>query len=138
MKRIVLRNAVPEDWPAIVRLHTRQQAEQGSSYELPYLFGPQIAVALVGVDEQGTIHNCVYVERVAELRFVGCDAKATAFSQREITGLAYLLKLQGYRWLECFVPQKLKRYIEKPLRRAGFENKESELAYFTKDLRGNE
>jgi hypothetical protein len=136
VNRITLRQAVSEDWPRIVALHQEHQATQGTNYELPWLFGPAIAVALVGVDEGGTIHNCVYVERVAELRFVGCDPKATAFSRREIAGLAYLLKLQGFRWLECFVPRSLKKMIEKPLRRAGFACVDREFAHFAKDLRG--
>ena len=136
MKRITLRQAAHDDWPSIVALHQEHQAAQGTNYELPWLFGPAIAVALVGVDEGGTIHNCVYVETVAELRFVGCDPKATAFSRREIAGLSYLLKLQGFRWLECFVPRPLKKMIEKPLRRAGFDCVDRELAHFAKDLRG--
>jgi hypothetical protein len=136
MQPITLREAVPEDWPAIVKLHLEQQAAQGSNYELPYLFNPQIAIALVGVDAMGTIRNCVYVETIAEMRFVGCDPKATAFSRREIEGLAYVLKLRGFRWLECFVPRKLKRMIQKPLRKAGFDCVDRELAHFAKDLRG--
>ena len=136
MKRITLRQAAHDDWPSIVALHQEHQAAQGTDYELPWLFGPPIAVALVGVDDGGTIHNCVYVETVAGLRFVGCDPKATAFSRREIAGLSYLLKLQGFRWLECFVPRPLKKMIEKPLRRAGFDCVDRELAHFAKDLRG--
>jgi hypothetical protein len=138
MKRISLRQAAEEDWPAIVRLHIEHQAAQGTNYELPYLFSPQIAVALVGVDDEDRIHNCIYVERIAEMRFVGCEPKATAFSRREVRGLAYLLRLQGYRWLECFVPRKLKKAIQKPLRRAGFECVDRELAHFAKDLRGSD
>jgi hypothetical protein len=136
VKRITLRQAARDDWPCIVALHREHQAAQGTNYELPWLFGPSIAVVLVGVDEGGTIHNCVYVETVAELRFVGCNPKATAFSQREIAGLSYLLKLQGFRWLECFVPRHLKKMIEKPLRRAGFDCVDREFAHFAKDLRG--
>jgi hypothetical protein len=136
MRPITLREAVPEDWPAIVKLHMEHQAAQGTNYELPYLFSPQIAIALVGVDEAGTIHNCVYIETIAEMRFVGCSAKATAFSRREIEGVAYVLRLRGFRWLECFVPRKLKRMIQKPLRRAGFDCVDRELAHFAKDLRG--
>ena len=136
MKRITLRQAARADWPRIVELHQEHQAAQGTNYELPWLFGPSIAVALVGVDAGGAIHNCVYVETVAELRVVGCDPKATAFSRREIAGLSYLLKLQGFRWLECFVPRSLKKMIEKPLRRAGFDCVDRELAHFAKDLRG--
>jgi hypothetical protein len=137
MRRITLRPATPEDWPAIQQLHQEHQAAQGTTYELPWLFGPAIAVVLAGVDERGVIRNCVYVEQIAELRFVGCDARATAFSRREITGLTYLLKLLGFRWLECFVPRPLKKMIQKPLLRAGFSCVDRELAHFAKDLRGN-
>jgi hypothetical protein len=136
MKRITLRAATLEDWPRIQQLHQEHQSAQGTNYELPWLFGPAIAIALVGVDGDRMIHNCIYVETIAELRFVGCHPKATAFGQREIAGLSYVLKLQGFRWLECFVPRPLKKMIEKPLRRAGFDCVDHELAHFTKDLRG--
>src|ERR1700677_2196157 len=79
MRRITLRQATQQDWPAIQRLHREHQTAQGTNYELPNLFGPAIAIALVGVEEGGAIRNCIYVERIAELRFVGCNAKATAF-----------------------------------------------------------
>jgi hypothetical protein len=138
MKPITLREATKGDWPAIIQLHVEHQAAQGTNYELPYLFGPQIAFALVGVDEEGKIHNCIYVEAVAEMRFVGCDAKATACSRREIAGLAYVLKLKGFRWLECYVPRKLKRLISKPLQKSGFRCVDRELSHFTKDLRDKE
>jgi hypothetical protein len=49
MRRIVLRQATREDWPAIQQLHQEHQAAQGTNYELPWLFGPAIASALVGV-----------------------------------------------------------------------------------------
>ncbi len=144
MRRITLRQACRQDWPAIQRLHQEHQAAQGTNYELPDLFGPAIAIALVGVEDPGTsgtdsgaIRNCIYVETIAELRFVGCDPKATAFGRREIEGLSYVLKLQGFRWLECFVPRTLKKMIQKPLRRAGFTCVDHELAHFAKDLRGN-
>jgi hypothetical protein len=135
VNKINLREATKEDWPAILDLHRKHQEAQGTSYELPYLFAPNIAVALVGVDESDKIHNCVYVESVAELRFVGYDARATAYSRREIDGLAYLLKLLGYRCLDCCVPRKLKKYIQKPLKRAGFEDRDKELVLFSRDLR---
>jgi hypothetical protein len=82
MRRIALRQATQEDWPEILQLHREHQAAQGTNYELPWLFGPAIAIALVGVEASGAIRNCIYVERIAELRFVGCDAKATAFCRR--------------------------------------------------------
>ncbi len=55
MRRITLRQATREDWPAIQQLHREHQAAQGTNYELPDLFGPAIAIALVGVEESGTI-----------------------------------------------------------------------------------
>jgi hypothetical protein len=136
MRRIVLRQATREDWPAIQQLHQEHQAAQGTNYELPWLFGPAIAIALVGVEASGMIRNCIYVETIAELRFVGCDPRATAFCRREIEGLSYVLKFQGFRWLECFVPRQLKKMIQKPLQRAGFACVDRELAHFAKDLRG--
>jgi hypothetical protein len=143
MRRITLRQATEQDWPAIQQLHREHQAAQGTNYELPNLFGPAIAIALVGVEDPGphgtgggAIRNCIYVETIAELRFVGCDPKATAFGRREIEGLSYVLKLQGFRWLECFVPRQLKKMIQKPLRRAGFACVDRQLAHFAKDLRG--
>jgi hypothetical protein len=143
MRRITLRKATQQDCPAIQRLHVAHQAAQGTNYELPNLFGPSIAIVLVGVEDPGpdgtgggAIRNCIYVETIAELRFVGCDPKATAFGRREIEGLSYVLKLQGFRWLECFVPRPLKKMIQKPLQRAGFDCVDRELAHFAKDLRG--
>jgi hypothetical protein len=136
MKRIILRQATRDDWPAIQRLHQEHQAAQRTNYELPWLFGSAIAIALVGVEESGAIRNCIYVETIAELRFVGCDPRATAFCRREIEGLSYVLKLQGLRCLECFVPRPLKKMLQKPLRRAGFDCVDRELAHFVKDLRG--
>lgn len=141
MKRITLRDATAEDWPIIQLLHVEHQKAQGTNYELPVLFwgskrNPQIPICLVCVDEDDRIHQCVYVESVAELRFVGChNPKATAFSRREADGLAYVLKLLGFRFLECYIPRKLKKAISKPLKRAGFEDKDSELSYFSRDLR---
>lgn len=135
MNRITLRTATPEDWPEILKLHREHQAAQGTNYEIPNLFRPEIALALVGVDETGKIRNCAYIESVAELRFVGIDPKATAYARREISGLVYFLKQMGFRWLECFVPRKLKHSIEKPLKRSGFSCVDDELAHFTRDLR---
>lgn len=135
MKRIDFRCMALDDWPAIQQLHRDQQAAQQTDYELPLLWGPSIAVALVGVDNTGKIHNCIYVELVGELRFVGCDPKATAFGQRQVTSVSYLLKQRGIRWLETYIPRQLKQMIEKPLRRAGFTCVDDELSHFTRDLR---
>jgi hypothetical protein len=137
MKRIRLRQATPDDWPAIQQLHRAHQAAQGTNYELPPLFDRSIAIALVGVDDDSTIRSCIYIETIAELRFVGCDPRATAFGRRDIQGLRYFLKLQGFRWLECFVPRALKPSLQKPLQLAGFACVDRELAHFTQDLRGN-
>jgi len=136
--RLSFRNAVPEDWDALKTLHLEQQKAQGSDYELPFLFGPQFPVVLVGCDDEGVIRQCFYVEAVAEMRFIGCDPRCTALSQREAAGLFYVLKLLGFRWCECFVPRPLKKMIHKPLRRAGFDCVDKELSHYTRDLRDKE
>lgn len=135
MKRLNFRDATPADWPAIEAIHKRQQEEQGTNYEPPPFRGRTIPVALVGESDSGEIVGCLYVETVCELRFCATDPRFTAQARREVHGLAYILKLYGFRYLECFVPRKLKRYIERPLRSAGFESKDRELSYFSKDLR---
>jgi hypothetical protein len=133
---LAFRNAEPDDWLDLVKLHENQQQMQGTSYELPYLFGRMFPVVIVGCDQDGVIKQCFYVESVAELRFIGCDPKATALSQRESAGLSYVLKALGFRWLETYVPRKLAAMIGKPLKRAGFTCADEELAHFTRDLRG--
>ena len=140
MKKLTTRFAEPEDWPEIVELHREQSKKWGTNYELPYLWGDNIPVAVVAIDEAGKIQEAYYVERTAELRFVGTNPVATAHLQRESENLAYNLRKMGYRWLECFVPRKRKlpKMIAKPLRRAGFESTGPELAHFTKDLRGSD
>lgn len=134
MRRVSLRNAQPEDWPEIQRLHAEQNAKHGTNYELPYLWGQHIAVALVG-ERDGRIVQALYVERVAEMCFVGADPKGTAYARREIDGLAWILKGQRFRWLHCLVPKQLAEAIAKPLKRAGFDNRADEIALFTRDLR---
>lgn len=135
MNRITYRDATPEDWEDIKSFHVEQQRLQKTNYELPWLWGKNFPVVLVGIDEDGKLRNCFYTELVPELRFVGCDPRATAFSQREADGLCYVLKLMGFRYLECFVPRKLKKAISKPLKRARFKDKDKELSYFSRDLR---
>lgn len=136
MKEISLRTAVPEDWDAIHRFHVEQQHQQGSNFELPYLFGQrQIPIVLVAEDESGTIRGALYVELVGELRFVGCDPKVTAVGWRAADGLCFLLKQMGIRCLDCFVPKKLKAKIRKPLERAGFTCIDKDQSIFTRDLR---
>ena len=141
MKRIVLRDATAEDWPIIQQIHADHQAAQGTFYELPTLFAngkrnPMVPVCLVAVDENDHIEQCIYIEATAEMRFIGChNPKATAFSRREADGLSYVLRLMGFRFIECYVPRKLKSAIGKPLKRAGFKDKDKELSYWSRDLR---
>lgn len=146
MKNLTTRFAEPDDWPAILALHRKQCKQWGTSYELPYFWSACIPVALVAVDDEGIVRQAFYVESTAELRFVGTDPRATAHMQRESEGLVYILRMLGYRWLECFVPRSKRwwqfwkrtdtvRMIGKPLKRAGFEQTGSKLAHFTRDMR---
>lgn len=147
MKPLVTRFATPEDWPRIRALHLEQNEKWGTHYELPYLWTDNIPVAVVAVDDGGTIREAFYVERTAELRFIGVDPRATAHLRRESEALAYILRSLGYRWLECFVPvtrrwwqfwrkTDLVRMIRKPLLKAGFDATGTKLAHFTRDMRG--
>ena len=152
MRPVNLFLAEPADWKRAQELHAEQCATWGTDYELPYLWGPNIIVALKAVDSDGLIRTIIYVERTAEMRFVGCDPKGTAYSRREIDGLSYIVKQQGIKWLECFVPRiPLRRHwwefwkrknlvgmISKPLIKAGFKATEETLAHFTRDLRGSQ
>ena len=120
MKRIALRQANGAGLAGNSAAASRTPGSAGHQLRaVPTCSGPAIAIALVGVDEDGALRSCIYVERIAELRFVGCDPKATAFGRREIAGLSYVLKLQGFRWLECFVPRPLKKLIQKPIAASG-------------------
>jgi hypothetical protein len=133
--KLSFRNATRDDWEAIQQLHRDQQAAQETDYELPWLFSHPIKGVIVGCDAAGVIRQCFYGEAVIEMRFVGCDPRMTAQSQRQARGFAFIFMQQGYRWMECFVPRPLMRMIGKPLRRAGFECVDEELAHFTMDMR---
>lgn len=140
MEQISLRNAEPADWPAIEALHKEQQAKQGTNYELPKLFGGKmIAIVLVGCDDTGKIHNCIYVEAVAEMRTIGCSTHATMIGQQAADGLCFVLQQMGFRFLECYVPRSLgkaSKTISKLLLGARFKSKVKEFRYFSRDLRG--
>lgn len=149
--KLSFRDAVPEDWDAIKKLHVEQQAKQGSHFELPFLFGWPFPVVHVGVDKNGVIRSCRYCEAVPEMRFIGIDPRATAQAQRDADGFCYVLKLKGFRELSCCVPReaeagscptckqplpgKLVKAISKPLIRAKFRCIDKEQSLFSRDLR---
>jgi hypothetical protein len=136
VRKIELRNARPEDWPQIQRLHYEQNERWGFDYEAPFA-GPHIATALVAEDSEGKIVQAVIVERIAEMSLYGFSPKATAHSRRDIDGLRYLLTLQGYRWMHVLVPSFLRAAIAKPLKRAGFLDRSEEISTFTIELQGD-
>lgn len=143
MKPLVLRNAELGDIPILRRLHAIQNERDGTNYPLPQFFNSDgslrtsIPAALIGHVE-GMVRNGIYVQRVGELMFAGCDPKATAFSRRDIDALATLLRWQGYGDLYCHVPANRLKAIRKPLLAAGFDDIRERvipLVTFYKDLR---
>jgi hypothetical protein len=134
MTKISFREATRADVAAINALHVEQSRIQGTNFEGPPFDGSCIIDAVVG-ESDGQIVGLYYCEAVAELRFVAIDPRFTAAAQREVERLAERLRSKGLRWLEVFVPRKLVKMIGKPLRRAGFECVDQDLAHFTRDLR---
>lgn len=143
MKRILLRNALPDDVAIIEKMNRIQNQRDGTNYPIPPFFNSDgslrasIPVALIG-HLNGMTSNALYVQRTGELMFAGCDPKATAFARRDIDALATLLTWQGYGDLYCHVPESRVKSIRKPLEAAGFDNimeRKIPLVTFYKDLR---
>ena len=140
MRQVTLRLATPADLPLIRRFHQEQNEAHGTQCALPTIFAPNgdfarnIPIALIG-EEGGVARNSLYVDLVPELCFAGCDPKATAYAQRDIDRLAYLLRGQGLTSMQTLVPIQADPAIGKPLRRAGFEPTDTKLRHYFKDLR---
>lgn len=139
MDPVVLRPALPSDMPLIRNWHREQNERDGTNYPLTELFKPNgtlaknVPAALVGI-QHGEPLGSIYVELVPELMFAGCNPKLTAFSRREIDAMLTVLSWQGYRGLNCRVPQQVLSYVSKPLKRAGFESMEGKLVNFFRDF----
>lgn len=119
--------------------HEHQNTRDSTTYPLVPIFNPdgtlstRVPVALVG-EKEGVPVQALYVERIAELQFAGCDPTATAFARRDIDALAAVLYWQGYRSLHCYVPRATVDSIQKPLLKAGFERVDTRMALFFKSL----
>jgi hypothetical protein len=130
------------DMKDIAAWHKEQNERDGTNYPLVRLFNSdgtlsqRVPVALVG-EKDGEPKQALYVERVGELLFAGCDPEATAFARRDIDALAAVLYWQGYRALHCKVPRETAKSVSKPLIRAGFRCVDDEFSHFFKDLEAN-
>lgn len=137
-----LRNARPDDWPYILEEHKRQNERDGTSYPLPLFFTddgrlrPNIPVALVVEDDAGNILQSIYIETTAELCFSGTNPRATAYAERDMESLVYLLQQHGLTEIHSCVPSIVAAPIGKPLTRAGFTRRD-DLVYFARDIRPN-
>jgi hypothetical protein len=140
MKPIILRPARPEDMQFIRKFHSEQNERDGTAYPLVPFFNSdmtlssRVPVALVGERGKEPV-QALYVERIAELQFAGCDPKGTAFARRDIEALATVLYWQGYRSIHCFVPHAVADSIRKPLEKAGFVSKQNELEHFFREAK---
>jgi hypothetical protein len=119
--------------------HHHQNVRDKTTYPLAPIFNPdgtlttRVPVALIG-EKEGVPRQALYVERVGELLFAGCDPTATAFARRDIDGLADVLRWLGYGALHCKVPRGTAKFVSKPLIKAGFRCVDDEFSHFFKDL----
>lgn len=136
---VTVRMAVPADLPLIQDFHDTQNRRQGTTVALPKLFTAEgdftrnIALAFM-VERDGTPVQAFFFELVPEVCFAGCDPQATAYAQREIDRIAFLLRGMGFTGINCKVPDHLAKHIDGPLERAGFAP-DTGLTHFFKDLR---
>ena len=122
LTRITLREATPEDWPAIVSLHVEHQAAQGTNYELPYLFGPQIPIALVGVDESGADSQCCLLRGSCGDALHRLRREGDGILRREISRPSVCFETQGISLAGVLRAAKAQEaLIRKPLTKAGFQ-----------------
>jgi len=134
-----IREARPQDVPAIEE-HCRKQNERDkTSYGVPQIFDgygrlmPNIALALVVCDGEEVKQGVIY-ERTVEQLLYGCDPHATAQLHKEIEGVFYLLRRKGYTGAHCLVPKMVVIPVEKPLQKVGFQRDDFRLAHFYKAL----
>lgn len=136
-EEVKLRQARRDDITMIQAFHAEQNERDGTNYPLPQLFGsgevPRVPVALVVEHTDEGVVGSLYVDTAPELCFAGCDPRATAVARRDIEGLAYLLRMMGFSHLRCLVPRVEVEAIRKPLKRAGFKQRD-DLVVFTRNL----
>ena len=135
-----IREARPQDIPAIEEHCRKQNERDGTNYPVPRIFDeswrwmPNIALAMVIVDEKGEVQQAAIYERTVEQLLFGCEPKATAQLHKEIEGVFYLLRQRGYEGVHCFVPKQVELPVSKPLEKVGFKRDDWRLAHYFKDL----
>jgi hypothetical protein len=125
-----MRTMEPRDVPRLLELYAEQNRRDGTLYALPRLFqfdgrpDENIAMAL-SVERDGDLAQGLYFQKrqIVEMCFAGPDAKATAYSRREIGPVSYALKSLGYDSILCLVPHVMAQPLKKPLEATGFNSK---------------
>ena len=142
--KYTLRAAEPRDVPEIEERCREQNKRDGTSYPVPPIFDvlgmqlPHIAFAGVIEDEHGNVLQGVVMEVNPEMSLFGCAPEATATLRKEIEGVFYLLRKQGFSVVHTFIPKDVVIPIEKPLVKVGFVRDDFKFAHFMKDLTQDE
>lgn len=131
MTRFAMRSMIPSDVPLLLPYHQEQNERDGTSYPMPRMFDEKgrlddnIAMALTMERDGHPVQAVVFchVQRACEMMLVGCDAKATIYSAREIEAARYVLKSLKIETIHCLVPNHLRSQLTRTLCNAGFENK---------------
>jgi len=129
-----VRLARPEDVPAIHELWDEQEAILGVKVDRPDLFKEPVLLTLV-VEHRGKIINAFYAEAVVEVCGIGVDPRGTVAMQRAGSQAMMFFRNRGFRWVRCFVPNRLAKLISKPLSYVGFVDQSDALTHFANDLR---
>lgn len=134
MKPVEFVVATERDLPLIEHLHAQQNEKNGTTHALPKLFTPLVPIVLIGYEGRTPV-QALYVELVPELRFAGCDPKATAHSRREAGRIFYALQSMGHSGVQCKVPNdEIGEMIRKPLEEVGFKDETAKFLHFYKQF----
>lgn len=119
--RTHLREMTPADVPAVLELAREQNERDGTSYAVPQVFDAggnkrsNVALALVAVDDEGTVRQSHIYEITLEQMSFGVDARATVCSMHEQDAVFYLLRKKGFTEFHLLVPEQRAAAMESGL-----------------------
>jgi hypothetical protein len=146
---VTIRQATPEDWPAILKCHAQIEEKVGMSLDLPELMirreksgcpgeyeevpNPIILIWEVAELDDEVI-SFQYQEKAIEYCMGGTDPRGTAAFKARVPELFRGAKQLGIRFFHCAVPVECQA-VEKHLEDSGFYSTAESLRYFKLDLR---
>lgn len=133
---IIVREATPEDMPAIRRCHGEIEAQVGESLDLLDVEDPATLGYFV-VEEDGVVIGGVYFEKSIRQCHFGISPKATAALRSHQDEILEISKRAGVRFVHCDVFRTMEAAdaIGKHLEQSGYARRD-ELIDYTVDLRG--